>query len=98
MAEGVTPLAAFVNGSRCGWCNMARNPTWKRELLEQPFHALFVLRYVGINLAPGAFEVNVAHNCRSTVTRSGHIKHIQIILFDDPVQMHIDEILAGRRA
>ena len=29
---------------------------------------------------------------------TGDIDHIQVILADDPVQMHIDKVLAGRSA
>ena len=29
---------------------------------------------------------------------TGDVEHIQVILLDDPVQMHIDEVLARRRA
>src|ERR1700677_3922595 len=93
MAEGVTQLAAFVNGPWRGRRNMARNAAGKRELREQLFHALFVLRDVRINLAPGAFEVNIAYNRRAAMTGAGHIEHIQVIFLDNPVQMHIDEIL-----
>jgi len=32
------------------------------------------------------------------VTGFGNMEHVQVIHFDDPVQVHINEILAGRRA
>ena len=58
----------------------------------------FVLADVRINLTPSAFEVDVAHNRRAAVTGTGDVEHVQVILLDDSVQMHVDEVLAGRRA
>ena len=52
----------------------------------------------GIDLAVGAFEIGVAHQRRAAVAGTGDVEHIQVILLDDPVQMHIDEVLARRRA
>ena len=65
---------------------------------EQFFQPGFVLRDVRINFAPSAFEINIAHNRRAAMTGTGDVKHIQVILLDDPVQMHINEILSRRRA
>src|SRR5208337_842831 len=77
---------------------MAGNPAGKRELREQLLEPGFVLADVWINLAPRAFEVNVGHNCRAPVTGTGDVEHIQVILLDDPVQVHVNEVLARRRA
>ena len=98
MAERVPQLATFVNRPRRRRRNVAGNPAGKRELLEQLFQPGFVLADVRIDLAPGAFEVNVAHDRRAAVTGTGDVEHVQVILLDDPVQMHIDEVLARRRA
>src|SRR5664279_5710568 len=51
MTERVSQLAAFVNGPRRRRCNMAGNPTRKRELLKQLFQPNFVLADIRINLA-----------------------------------------------
>ena len=98
MAERIAQFAAFVNRPRRRRRHMAGNPAGERELREQLFHPGLVLGDVRIDFAPGAFEVNIAHNRRTAVTGTGDIEHIQVILLDDPVQMHIDEILARRRA
>ena len=98
MADRVPEFAAFVNRPRRRRRNVAGNPAGKRELLEQLLEPGLVLGDVRINLAPGAFEVNVAHNRRAAVTGTGDIEHVQVILLDDPVQMHVDEVLARRRA
>src|SRR5271156_995728 len=98
MAERVAKLATFVNRTRRSRRNMAGNPTGKRELREQLFQPGFILADVGINLAVGAFEVNITHDRRAAVTGTGDVEHVKVILFDDPVQMHIDEALARRGA
>ena len=98
MAERIPQFAAFVNRPRRRRRNMAGNPAGKRELLEQLFQPGFVLGDVRINLAPGAFEIDIAHNRRAAVPGTGDVEHVQVILLDDPVQMHVDEVLARRRA
>ena len=67
-------------------------------MLEELLQAGLVLGDVRINFAPGAFEVNIAHNGRTAVAGTGDVEHVQVILLDDPVQMHIDEVLARRCA
>lgn len=34
---------------------------------------------------------------RATVSGTGNIDHVQIVFLDDPVQMHVNEILSGGR-
>ena len=98
MADRVTQFAAFVNRPRRGGRNMAGNPAGERELREQLLEPGFVLGDVRIDLAPGAFQVHVSHNRRAAMTGAGDVEHVQVVLFDRPVQMHIDEVLARRRA
>ena len=95
MTERVSQFAAFVNGARRGGGNVAGNAAGKRELLEQQFHTGFVLRDIGVDVAPGAFQIDIAHDRSPAVAGSRDVKHVQIVFLDDPVQMHIDEILAG---
>jgi hypothetical protein len=60
MAERIAELAALVDRARRRRRDMAGNAAGKRELLEQLFQAGFVLRDVRIDLAPGAFEIDIA--------------------------------------
>ena len=98
MAERVSKLAALVDGPRRRGRDMAGYAPWKGELREQLFQPGFILADVRINLAVAAFEVSIRHQCRAAMTGTGDVEHVQIMLFDDPVQMHIDEVLARRRA
>ena len=49
-------------------------------------------------LAVSAFEVRVAHDGRAAVSGPGDVNHVEIVFLDDPVQMHVDEVLPRRRA
>jgi hypothetical protein len=77
VAERVPQFSAFVNRSRCCRRNVAGNASGKRELLEQLFQPGFVLGDVRIDIAPAAFEVNVAHNRRAAVTGARDVEHVR---------------------
>src|SRR5216683_2566390 len=47
---------------------------------------------MGIQFAVGAFEKCVRHHAGSAMTRAGYIDNVQIQLFDEPVEMKVDEI------
>jgi len=98
MAERVAQLAAFVNRPRRRRRNMAWKSRRGRELLEQLLHAGFVLADVRINLTPGAFEVDVATRAAPPCPGPATLEHIQVVLLDDPVQVHVDEVLPRHRA
>ena len=98
VAERISEFAALVDGPGCRWRDMARDAARKRELLEKPFHSGFVLADVGIDLAVAPLEVGVGDQRRATVAGTGDVDHVQIIPSDRPVQMDVDEILAGRRS
>src|SRR5665647_1402012 len=72
---------------------MAGNSAWKRELLEQLFHSFFVLADIRINLTIATFKISIAYQRWATVTWTGDIKHIKIMLLNNTVQVHIYKIL-----
>jgi len=75
---------------------MTGNTARERELLEQLFQSGLVLADVRIDLAVRSFKVSIADQRRAAVTGTGDLEHVQATPFDDPVQMHIDEVLARR--
>ncbi len=81
-----------MDGARGLRGHVAWNAARKRKLLEQPFQALFVLRDVRIDFAVGAFEVGVRDQSGPSMAGTGDIDHIEIVLLDDAVKMHIDEV------
>jgi hypothetical protein len=70
----------------------------KRKLLEELLQSRLVLGHIGINFAPGAFEIDVADDGGTSVTGAGDVEHVEVVLFNDPVQVDVDEVLARGRA
>src|SRR5579862_2536681 len=77
---------------------MAGNPTRKRKLFEQLLHALFVLLDIGIKLGVSTFEISIGHYARPAVSGSRDVDHVQIVFFDEPIEVRVDEIESGRSA
>ena len=77
---------------------MARNAARKRKLQEQLSQPGLILTDIRVDLAVGAFEIGIAHDGRPAVPRAGDVDHVEVVFLDDPVQMHVDEVLAGGRS
>jgi len=94
----IAELAALVDGARRLRRNVARNAAGERELGEEALHPLLVLRHVGIDLAVGALQIGVGDQRRAAMARAGDVDHVEVVLLDQPVEMNVDEVEAGRRA
>ncbi len=94
----VAEFAAFVDRARRVRRGVAWNPARERKLPEQPAHAGLVLRHVGIKLAVGPLQPRVGDHPGCAVSRPGDEQHVGVQLPDDPVEMDIDEVQAGRGA
>src|ERR1700727_2071985 len=77
---------------------MARNSAGERELRKEPLHALHVLRDSWIDFAVGALEIGVGDQPRSPMAGTGDVDHVEIELFDQPIEVHVNEVEARRRA
>ena len=98
MRQDVPELAAFVDGPRRRWTDVARHSEGRRELPEQPPHTFGVLRDLGIHLCPGALEPYVRIRRRPAVARSDEKNGVEAARSDQPVQVCIDEIDPRRRS
>ena len=96
--QRVAEFAAFVDRAGRLRRDVARNAAGKRELLEQPLHPRFVAGDVGIDLAVGPFEIGVGDQRRAAVAGPGDEEHLEVERFDEPVEVGVDEVEAGRRA
>ncbi len=96
MRQRITELAAFVDGARRLRRRVAGNAAGKGKLREQLLHSRLVLRDVRVQLAVGALQIGVGHQTRSAVAGPGDIDHVEVILRDDPVEVHIDEVQSRR--
>ena len=90
--ERVAKLAALVDRPRRLGRDMARYAAGKRELGEEPLHPLLVLRDVRVHFAIGSLEIGVRDQGRPAMPRPGNIDHVQPMLFDEAVQVDIDEV------
>ena len=97
MAQRVPQLATLMDRTRRLRRHVAGDPARERELREQPLEPGLILADVRIDLAVGAFEVGVGHQRRAAMSWTGDVDHVQVILCDDPVQVHVDEVLTRRR-
>ena len=77
---------------------MARDATRRRELTEEPQHAVFVFGDLGIDLRVRALEIDVRNERRTAVPRARDVDHVRVALFDEPIEVDVDERQAGRRS
>src|SRR5262249_51129126 len=77
---------------------MTWNAAGEGELFKHFLHPFLVLRDVWISLAVGALEPGVGNETRAAMPGANDVNHVQIALFDKAIEVHIDEIQAGRRA
>ena len=96
MQQRVPQLAAFMNGAGDLRGHVAGDAVGPGELAEQLLHPVAVLLNMGIYLGIGALKIRVGHDSRSAVTGPNDVHHVQIAFEDQAVQMHINEIKAGR--
>ncbi len=78
--------------------DVAPDVPWERELLEELLHPFRILALVRIDLRVRPFEIRRPQDPRCTVARSGHEDHVEILLEDQPIQVHPDEGQCGARA
>ena len=98
VAEAVAELAALVDRARRLGRDVARDAAREGELLEEPLQSVLVLRDGGIELAVRSLQVGVRNQRGPAVSRPGNVDHVEIVLPDDAVQVHVDEVLPRRRA
>ncbi len=96
--QAVAELAALVDRAGRLGRHMARDAAGKRELLEEPLHPGLVLRDVRVDLAVRALEPGVGNQRRPPMPGAGDIDHVEVVLLDDAVQVHVDEVQPRRRA
>ena len=98
MAERIAQLAALVDRARAFRRGVAGNSPGKGELDKELSQPSLILADIRIDFAVRAFEIGVAHDGRTAVPRAGDVNHVEVVFLDDPVQVHVDEVLPGGRA
>jgi hypothetical protein len=98
MQQRIAEFAALMNGTRRLRGRVAWYPPWKRELPDEPQNASRMLRHLRIDFAVGSLKPGVGDHARRAVPWAGDEEDVQILVFDDPIEVDIDEIQTGGRA
>src|SRR5579863_8351166 len=77
---------------------VAGNAAGERKLLEEFSQSVLGFRNIWIKLAVSAFQIRVCNHSRPSVPGTSHIDNVQIVLFDQPVEMYVNEIQSWRRS
>ena len=94
--QRISKLSALMHGVRNVRPAVAGHAARSRELAEHKPQAVFIVRDLRMNLGVGAFEIGAGIERRASVSRTGDVDDVGIVLFDQPVQMNVDEVLAWR--
>lgn len=73
---------------------MAGYASGEAELFKQKFQPIMVTRSVRIDLGVGAFEICMCDKSRTAMSRTDDIDHVEILTFDNAIQVDVDEIEA----
>ena len=95
--ERVPQLAALVDRAGRLGRGVARNPTRERELAEELAQPVLARADVRVELGVRALEVRVRDDPRPAVPRPGDVDRVQLPGADRAVQVHPDQVQAGRR-
>src|SRR6185312_10206182 len=98
MGQRVPQFSALMDRARRLGRDMTRNSTGEGKLPKQALHAFFILTHIRIYFAVGALEIDVRHDRWTAMTRPADKDHIQVVPFDDPIEMDIDEIQSRCRS
>jgi len=92
VGQGIAKFPAFMNRSGGLGCHMTRNAIWPGKLPKQPMQSVSAALNRGIALGVRSFEVAVRNDARTAMAGTDDVDHVQIIVFDQPVEMDIEEI------
>ena len=95
MDEGIAEFAAFMDRPRRFRRDMTRDAVWPGELPKQPLQPVSAALDIRIALGVGPFQIAMRHQSRTAMTGTDDINHVQIVFFDQPVQVHVNEIEPG---
>src|SRR6266446_276627 len=98
MDEAITEFAPFMD--RPG--SFRRDMTWDAvrpgELPKEPLQPVSAALDIRKALRVGPFEIAMRDQPRTAMTGTDDINHVQIVFFDQPVQVYVNEVEPGRGA
>ena len=93
--KAVAEFAALVDAAWRFWRGVAADAARKGELLEEALHPRQIFALVGVNLGIGALEICLGQDGRRPVPGAADIDRVQVVLFDQPIEVNIGEALPG---
>ena len=96
--QRIAELAAFMNGAGRFRRDMAGNSVRPGELAKQPMQSVPAALDRRIAFGIGPFQIGLRHDARAAMARTDDVHHVQIVLFDQPVEVDIEKVQSRRRA
>src|SRR5262249_27593817 len=87
MTKCVAQLASLVDAAGRLRGDVRRNAAGEAELLEQLLHSIRVLASIRVYLGVSALQVCMRNQRWPSVPRPDDVNHVQIVAFDNAVQM-----------
>src|ERR1700682_1778042 len=97
MRQAIAELTAFMNGTRGVRRAMTADASRKRKLFEEFLEPRLSFALVGIDFRIRSFQIAVGQRGRRAVTGAGHEDHVEIVFFDQTIQVHPNKTLTGVR-
>ena len=98
VCQGIAQLAAFVDRARCFRRDVARNAVRPGELAEEPVQSGSAAFDRRIALRVGAFQIGMRHQAGTAMPRADDVDHVEVVLLDQPVEVHVEKVQSRRRA
>jgi len=98
MGEAIAQFSPFVDGAWGFWGAVTPNMTWEGKLFEEFLHPFFIFTFVGIDLGVGSLQIYGTENPWSAMTWPGQVNHIEVVFFDEAVEVNIGKAEGGRRS
>jgi hypothetical protein len=96
--EHISEFAALMNRAWGLGSAVAADAPRKRELLEELLEPDRVFAFIGVDFGIGALQIDGTEDSRCAMTGTRKEDHVQVVLFDQAVQVGVDERQTGARA
>jgi hypothetical protein len=97
MRNAVAELAALVDAARRFGSGMAADAAGEGKLLEEALHPRQVFALFRIDFGVCAFEIGLRKYGRRSVAGAADKDRIQVVLFNQPIEVDVSERLPGIR-
>src|ERR1700689_44455 len=77
---------------------MTGNSVRPGELTKQPLQSIPIAFDRGIAFSVRSFEIGHRHDPRAAMSGTDDVHHVQVVLFDQPVEVDIEKVQSRRRA